>query len=218
MSVPSASGTRPGGDRHRRAGARSAGNELGVERVARNAIRRAHADQAGGELVEIGLADNDRAGRAQPRHRGRIVRRLIGKSGTGRRRRQAGDVDIVLHRDGNAVERPPVGAGRGQCARFRQGLGFRAQSDEDGGIAMRADTRIAAGNRLFRRCRPRPVRGHNRGNGVSQSEPPKQSQRRRPGKGALLLVRKFSNPRNRNCRVKPTVATRPACWGMMRRP
>ena len=95
----------PGGDRHRRARARSAGDQIGVERVLRHAIGRAHADQAGGELVEIGLADDDGAGRAQPRHRGRIVRRLIAEGRTGRRGRQAGDVDIVLHRDRNAVQR-----------------------------------------------------------------------------------------------------------------
>src|SRR5258705_9606021 len=34
----------------------------GIEGVARHAIGRAHADQAGGELVEVGLADQDRAG------------------------------------------------------------------------------------------------------------------------------------------------------------
>ena len=81
VSVPSASGTRPAADRDGRAGARSARNEIGIEWVARHAIGRTHADQAGGELIEIGLADDDGAGRAQPRHRGRILRRVIAKAG-----------------------------------------------------------------------------------------------------------------------------------------
>ena len=61
-----------GADRQRRAGARSAGDELGVEQIAADAVRRAHADEAGGELIEIGLAENERAGlRAAARPRSR---------------------------------------------------------------------------------------------------------------------------------------------------
>ena len=56
-------------DRDRRTGARTAGNQFVIERVARHAIRRTHADQPGGELIEIGLADDDGAGGAQARHR-----------------------------------------------------------------------------------------------------------------------------------------------------
>ena len=49
-----------GAHRRRRAGARAAGDQVGAQSVARNAIRRAHPDEAGCELVEIGLADDDR--------------------------------------------------------------------------------------------------------------------------------------------------------------
>ena len=52
-----------GADRDRRTRARSAGNQRRIEQVARSAVGRAHADEAGGELVEIGLADDDGAGR-----------------------------------------------------------------------------------------------------------------------------------------------------------
>ena len=70
--MPSANGTRP-------AATATAEPELeppgtsGVERVARHAIGRAHADQAGRELVEIGLADDDRAGARGARHRGGVA-------------------------------------------------------------------------------------------------------------------------------------------------
>ena len=97
----------PSGNRDRRTRARSARNETRIERIARHAIRRAHADESRGELVEIGLADDDRAGRAQPRHRGRIVRRRVGEGRARGRGRQPGDVDIVLDRERHAVERQP---------------------------------------------------------------------------------------------------------------
>ena len=73
VSVPSASGTRPAATATAEPELEPPGIRLGVERVARHAIGRAHADQAGGELVEIGLADDDGAGRAQPRHRGGVM-------------------------------------------------------------------------------------------------------------------------------------------------
>ncbi len=69
VSVPSANGTIPARDRDGRAGAGAAGHEVGAKRVARHAVGRAHADEPGGELVEIGLADDERAGRPQTRHR-----------------------------------------------------------------------------------------------------------------------------------------------------
>ena len=52
----------PGGDRDGRPGARAAGDEPGPVGVRADAVRRADADEAGGELVEVGLADDDRAG------------------------------------------------------------------------------------------------------------------------------------------------------------
>ncbi|KAH2820819.1 hypothetical protein KXV85_003025, partial [Aspergillus fumigatus] len=47
--------------------ARSARNEIGTYRIDGNAVGRADADEPGGELVEIGLADDDGAGRPQLR-------------------------------------------------------------------------------------------------------------------------------------------------------
>ena len=95
----------PRADRGRRARARSAGNEIGPQRVARNAIGRAHADEAGGELIEVGLADDDGARPLEPLDDEGRALRPIGEGGTRRGRRQAGDVDIVFDREGNALER-----------------------------------------------------------------------------------------------------------------
>ena len=91
--------------RDRRARARSARNIARVERVARHAKRRARTDEAGRELVEIGLADQHRSGGHQPLNdRGRSGGR-VGKSGAGGRGRHAGDIDIVFHGKRNAEQR-----------------------------------------------------------------------------------------------------------------
>ena len=68
VSVPSEKAAMPGrhGDGRTRAGA--ARDVAGVEHRSRRAVGRARAVQPGGELVEIGLADQDRAGCLQPRH------------------------------------------------------------------------------------------------------------------------------------------------------
>ncbi len=105
VSVPSAKATRPG--------ARAARNEIGVERVAADAVRRARADEAGGELVEIGLADQQRTGALQPVHHRRRSRWRIGVVGASGRRGHAEDIDIVLDREGQAEKRQIVNrAGR----------------------------------------------------------------------------------------------------------
>ena len=105
--LPNAAGTRPGpggvgaqrevhdarGNRARRSGRRAARHMSRVEHVARHAVRAARADQAGGELVQIGLADQQRARVQQSLHRRRGRRRRCRQSrGTprwsaGRRRR-----------------------------------------------------------------------------------------------------------------------------------
>ncbi|GCC48191.1 hypothetical protein chiPu_0032502, partial [Chiloscyllium punctatum] len=53
------------GYRDRGARARSTRHEIVANWIFGNAVGRAHADQAGGELVEVGLADDDGACRAQ---------------------------------------------------------------------------------------------------------------------------------------------------------
>ena len=73
-----------GRDRDRRARTRSARNKIGAQRITRNRIGRAHANQAGGELIEIGLADDNGAGRPQFGDGGCVGCRPVGE---GRARR-----------------------------------------------------------------------------------------------------------------------------------
>ena len=168
--------------RHRRARTRSARNEIAAHRIAGDAIGRAHADQTGGELVEIGLADDDGAGRAQSGDGGGVVRRRIGKGRAGGGGRQARGVDIVLHRDRDAVERQPRRHPFRQRFGFRQRVLFVAQADEDGGIVVVADPRKAARDSLRGRHRAGAMRGDDLGDGFSHGMP--RSERRTHSAGA----------------------------------
>ena len=117
--LPNAAGTRPDpavsvpsrevhdAGRHRagRAGRRSARHICRIEAIARHAVRTACADKAGGKLIQIGLADQQRALRpANAAPQGAVCRRGVGVAGTASRRRQAGDVDVVLDRKRHAPE------------------------------------------------------------------------------------------------------------------
>ena len=152
VSVPSASGTIP------RATA-TADPELdppltrsAAQGIARHPVGRAHANETGRELVEVGLADDDRAGALQPRHGLRIMLRHVGECGASGGRRQASDIDVVLHRDGDAVERK-IGITHLQATSVGQHLGFFPQRYEDRGVADLADAlehtfdRLCQGNR-----------------------------------------------------------------------
>ena len=160
-------------DRHRdrRTGARAAGHVVRVEAVARHAVRRAHADQAGGELIEIGLADQNRAGRAQPRYRGCVVRRHIGERRATGRGGQAGDVDIVLYRNGNAIQRKLRGILRAQSFRLGDRRFFAAQADEDGGVVVIANPRKASRDGLRGRGGAGAMRGDDRSDRFSHARP-----------------------------------------------
>src|SRR6202023_3881572 len=87
------------GTRRRRAGAGTAGDALGVIRIAGLAAERAAADAGRRIFVEIGLAEDDRAGRAQLGHHGGILRGLVvGVAGDGAgRRAHIGGVVVVLY-------------------------------------------------------------------------------------------------------------------------
>ncbi len=93
--------------RHRRTGAGTAGDVIRVEGVAAGAVGRAGAVEAGGELVQIGLAERDGAGVDQALHDGGVSLGHVGKLGTAGRGGQAGEVDVVLDGEGDAVERQP---------------------------------------------------------------------------------------------------------------
>ena len=171
VSVPSASGTSPADTATADPELDPPGIEIAAHRIDGNAIGRAHADEAGGELIEIGLADDDGAGRAQFCDRRRILRRHIGEGRAGGGGRHAQRVDIVFHRDGHAVKRKLRGILLRQRFGFRQRVLFVAQADEDGGIVVVADALIAARDGLRRRHGAGAVRGDDRGNGFSQLMP-----------------------------------------------
>ena len=153
----------PGRDRDARARAGPAGNELWVERIARHPIGRAHADETGRELVEIGLADRDRAGGAQPLHAGRVGLRRVGEGRARGGGRQAGDIDVVLDGERHAVERQRGVALLRPAPRLGDGVGFVAQRDEDRGVVVLADARVGARDRVFRAmCRSGGRRGSRR--------------------------------------------------------
>ena len=97
VSVPSANGTSPSATATAEPELDPPGTSGGSSALRRRAVRRAGADQAGGELVEVGLADDDRAGgpraRRPRRRRGRRRRRSPGSAAVVG---DAGDVDVVL--------------------------------------------------------------------------------------------------------------------------
>ena len=93
------------GDNNTRAAAGASRYDFGVDGVLRRRIGRAHAHKAGRELVEIGLADHKRAGGLQLRDHECIVLGHVFEVGAGAGRRHAGDIDIVLHSEGDAPER-----------------------------------------------------------------------------------------------------------------
>ena len=113
MSVPSASGTTPGGDRRRRAAAGAARHPVRVVRVAGAAVPRVLGGDAPGELVRTRAAEDHRAGRPQPRDRDAVGRRGRAGGDVGARPRGLpGDVEQVLDPDRHTLERPRPEAAR----------------------------------------------------------------------------------------------------------
>ncbi len=88
-----------------RAGTGAAGRIGRVDAVAAGAIGRTGAVEAGGELVEIALAEGHGAQGDQLLHQGRRALGHIGIGRAGRRGGDAGEVDVVLDGEGDAIER-----------------------------------------------------------------------------------------------------------------
>ena len=101
---------------------------------------RAHPGEFGGELIEIGLADDNGACGLQQRNDSRILRRRVGIVWAGSRCRHARHIDVVLHREGDAPQGPRDGI---KCAqRFHLGNKHRllCQMQENAGITRVTDT------------------------------------------------------------------------------
>ena len=98
--------------------------------------------------------------------RGQITEVRAGGGGA-----QAGDVDIVLYRDGNAVQRKLRRVFAGQRLGFRQRLLFIAQADEDGGIVVIANPLETARDGLRGRNGAGAMRGDKRCDGFSHARP-----------------------------------------------
>ena len=153
-------------DRDRRARARAAADAIGRERAARPAVRRARADEAGRELVEVGLAEADRAGLDQLRNRCRVAARQVGERRARRGGREAGDVDVVLDRERHAEQRQRREHGRAigerggtRLERIDLGLDLRragAGDPDDVGARRRADAAVPRAARVAMRRRRTP--------------------------------------------------------------
>ena len=88
---------------------------------------------------------------------------VVGEGRAGGGGRQSRDVDIVLDRERHAVERKIASRLGRQRRGFGERVGFIAQRDEDGGIAVGADARVGARDRRFGAGRARAMRLHDRG-------------------------------------------------------
>src|ERR1700676_4859421 len=126
---------KPGGYGDGRSGTGSARNILTVEAVATGSVRRAGAQEAGGERVEIGFAQRYRPGFEQPLNaRGRSGRH-VRKPGTAGRGRHAGQVDIVLDDEWDSVQRLRLDGSQLQRAHMAHDLGAGETIYPDGGLA-----------------------------------------------------------------------------------
>ena len=100
--LPQRTHAQPGGDARARAGAGAAGHVVEIPGIA-------GGRQAAGKTAHVELAEQHRPGLAQAPHRGAVFPRTRwlrdAHHGQGTL-----DVVLILHRDGNAVERPPITA------------------------------------------------------------------------------------------------------------
>ena len=139
-----------------RAGTRPARHIGGVEAVRYRAVGRARAVEPGGKLVEIGLAEKNGTGVDQALHRGGGVWRRVGEFRAGCGSRLARVVDVVLDREGDAVEREfaPVAARRGEalCERDQLRVDRRCVETQNPGCVVR-HSRRGSGNVHHQGCR-----------------------------------------------------------------
>ena len=97
----------PARDRRRLAAGGAAGRARRIVRVGGRAEQRVHRVPPARELRDVGLAEQDRARRAHPRHRHAVrVADVVGEQLRAVGRAHAGDRERVLARERHAVQRP----------------------------------------------------------------------------------------------------------------
>ena len=107
VSVPSPSAHRPGRERARVAARRAARDAVGARAVDDGAVGAVARGHAPGELVQIGLAEHDRAGVEQPAHaRRRAHRDVVTEDPRAVGRAHARRVEDVLDEQRHAGQRP----------------------------------------------------------------------------------------------------------------
>ena len=149
---------------HGRARGGAAGDEVGMKGILRRAIGRAHPDEAGGELIEVRFPHRDRSRRDQFRDDGGVLGRIVGIVRAGRRRRGGGEVEVVLDRKGDPVERERVGRSRLERREHRFEPFLGRQGDPDTRI-RRGDAFAQSGDEVSGSQRASPVGGEERGDG-----------------------------------------------------
>ena len=101
--------THAGGQRRRGATAGAAGDVVEIPGVVGGAVVRVRVGASGGELVHVQLAEQHRAGVAEPGDDGRVVlRHEVGQDLRASGGPDPGGVVQVLQRDRDPVQRPPV--------------------------------------------------------------------------------------------------------------
>ena len=108
-----------GGNRDRGAGARAAGQVARIEGIDRRAVRRTYPDQTRRELIEVGFADQQTAGGKQCVDHSGVRFGDVAEFGTGRGGRLTRDIDVVLDREGDPVERQVLRVAPLQLGRAR---------------------------------------------------------------------------------------------------
>ena len=148
---------------HGRASARSTWRPRRIVGIARLATERADGDDAGRQLVQIGLAEDHRARLPQLRHLERVAtRREAGQRHGSTRGRQVSRLVVVLDDDRDPVQRP-AGAPLPSLPVERIGLVERPRVEGDHGVQRRSllvvgghAGEVRGGNRPRRRT----ARGH----------------------------------------------------------
>ncbi len=141
-SVPTPIGPEPGSHRRRGAARRPAAGPREVPRVRGAPEQRRLGEAFMAEFRGRRLADEDRAGALQPRHRRRISRRdIVGQRYRAKGGAHAGRVDQILDRERHAVQRSQRIAARhggfGRARRCPRLLGAHRDKGVEARLALR---------------------------------------------------------------------------------